>query len=544
MTVDITQWVKLVRAVDVSATLKAFVAVLAPFAVLANLAEISGFIRQVAEFEFDFSGNWAIVAGFIMAALLFAFAPLAFIALDWFARREVARHVSAIAAALLGALGFALLGTLIGAIAIPLDELSEEPFGLPHLALLSIAALLLSTLGVWLTARSKAMRWVLTGLLTTNASVVLSVLTAFVMALADDMDAWTFSEFRAHVLPTLVLILGVVSFAWVLLRTVRLRLALALHRPRSLLLGDLNTDSFWVRMAFLIGLPASLWNASAFRRSAFWAFLSSRPLVYLGALALTAEVQQQLGSAVGITLAVLCIVSGHVAFFAGKRLAARYIWSPAAEQDARAPILFLRSFEDDQLQFRRPWWNLVARWFDLWSFRRNADEAMIDEVAQYGPVVALGQPGQTRLPFGAKRYYASHDDWQRIIVETARKAQAIVIAAGVSPGVLWEYELLERENLLGKTLLLFRPSAANDDINQRALEAFPGAGVASALELAPDQQLIAWVQSASGPLLLSATQPTAAAYIVALRVHFQNPRGQKDLPSASQAGVGGSAAAR
>ena len=33
-----------------------------------------------------------------------------------------------------------------------------------------------------------------------------------------------------------------------------------------------------------------------------------------------------------------------------------------------------------------PW---LARWLDLWSFRQNLDEAMVDELAQFGPVVAL-----------------------------------------------------------------------------------------------------------------------------------------------------------
>ena len=267
-------------------------------------------------------------------------------------------------------------------------------------------------------------------------------------------------------------------------------------------------------------------------------FLASRPLVYLGVLALSAKARQDYGAAPAIALAATGIVGGHLAFFAAKRLAARYIWSPARESDTRAPILFLRSFEDDQLDFKRQWWNLLARWFDLWSFRRNADEAIIDEVAQYGPVVALGQPGQTQPPFGAKRYYAAHDDWQTIILDTARRAQAIVIAAGVSPGVLWEYELLRRENLLPKTLLLFRSAAGA--VNQRALAAFPGSQAGDGMPGLPEhQQMIALLQSPSGPLMLSAQQPTAAAYVVALRAHFQRPDGPGSLaPAAAQAGDG------
>ena len=75
-----------------------------------------------------------------------------------------------------------------------------------------------------------------------------------------------------------------------------------------------------------------------------------------------------------------------------------------------------------------------------------------------------------------------------------------------------------------------RVDEANDDINQRALQAFPRAGAAIASQMDAEQQMIAWVQGASGPMLLSARQPTAAAYIVALRVHFQNQHSPQDLP--------------
>ena len=88
MTVDITELVKLVRAADVAATLKAFVAVLAPFLVVANLQEILGFIQQAAAFEFDLSEYPGAIAASLAIAVLFAFAPLMFIVMDWLASEE------------------------------------------------------------------------------------------------------------------------------------------------------------------------------------------------------------------------------------------------------------------------------------------------------------------------------------------------------------------------------------------------------------------------------------------------------------------------
>lgn len=94
---------------------------------------------------------------------------------------------------------------------------------------------------------------------------------------------------------------------------------------------------------------------------------------------------------------------------------------------------------------------------------------MVDEVEAFGPVVALGRPGETNAPFGGKRYYASHEEWQDVVTQTARRAFAIVLASGESPGLRWEFELLRREQLLERTVLLLHPHAARAASNRRAL---------------------------------------------------------------------------
>jgi hypothetical protein len=78
------------------------------------------------------------------------------------------------------------------------------------------------------------------------------------------------------------LILLLTGVTWWFVRAVRLRIFMSADWPRSLLLGPLRGRGFWVRVAFLIGLPSSLWNLAALRTAAFWMFVVSRPLVYLG----------------------------------------------------------------------------------------------------------------------------------------------------------------------------------------------------------------------------------------------------------------------
>jgi len=319
----------------------------------------------------------------------------------------------------------------------------------------------------------------------------------------------------------MIMLISAVGFmVWWLIRSVRLRIVLSGNHPRALLLGDLHRKALLIRLAFLAGLPSSLWNFESLGTTAFWGFLLSRPMVYVGFLVLK-QGYGWFGTGVATAVGLLVLVSGHLVFFAAKRLAARSIWNPGDGSGARPTTLFLRSFQDDQFDFRQSRWNWIGRWFDLWSFRRNADEVLIDAAAQYGPVVALGRPGEKRIPFGAMRYYSTDEDWQTIVAATARRAQAIVICAGDSPGVLWEYELLSREHLLDRTLLLFRPTKGDDATNLRALDAFSRATTIDIAKLGPGKgSLIALTSVTGEATLLRAARPTAAAYVVALRAFF------------------------
>jgi hypothetical protein len=290
-----------------------------------------------------------------------------------------------------------------------------------------------------------------------------------------------------------------------------------------MVLGALQRNGFWARLAFLAGLPSSLWHAAAMRTPVFWAFLLARPLVYAGALWLISGDYQPSEIMATLIIGLLMIIAGHVLFAIAKRLATWYIWSPGDSGSPELPILFLRSFQDDQLAFRRPWWRLDDRWFDLWSFRRNADQAMIDEIAQYGSIVALGVPGEKNIPFGAQRHYAAHDDWKEVIADTARRSQSVVISASDSPSVIWEYQMLATEGLLDKVVLLFPLSDKSHVSSQALLKTFTEAtGVDIDVESTSERRMIAVLPSPQGHTVLLATKATAEAYVVALRAHFQN----------------------
>ena len=517
MTIDITEIGSLVRRMDTSATLKSFVVVVSILFVLTNLANIYEFVLQIWLIDTMIPKESHHLIAIVILLIVFAFGPLAFIFWDWVARQPW-RHLSAIKGAITGAIGYAAIGGAVGFIGASILEEWDPTSMSVRLIISSVIGLLLATLLVWLTVKSKRIRQVL------GWTLVL-VLTLYPLAFFYVVFVATIEDPDSTVEDALKLIGLVIAVAlvfWLIVRTIRHCIVLSGNRPRELFLGAIYRKSFWVRLAYLAGLPSSLWYVGAMRTPAFWAFLFARPLVYAGFLVLLSNTYERHDFATMVSAGIALIIAGHLLFYIGKRLAARYIWNPEKPHDPRDPVLFLRSFTDDQLRFKRSWWDIVGRWFDLWSYRRNADEALIDEIAQYGPVVALGMPGETTIPFGAMRYYSTHEDWQKIITGIAKKARAIVIGAGNTPGVLWEYELLSRESLLDRTLLLFPPADDDQSANLAALSAFIKAtGINAGFDVLEDRHVVALLNTDAGPTLLTACEPMATAYIVAVRSHFQ-----------------------
>lgn len=500
--IDISAVTRVVHQLDQAATLRAFFALLVPVLVLWHLAGV-GVVLDFGLEVFDGDEN-ATLLGLGLVAALAALWPLGFVVVDWMDRQDRFRVVSGVSAGALAWLGAGLAALALGAL-LPL-VLDDAP-GWARALVVSLLISGVLALALWLPGLGKA--WLRAaqaiglGLAVTAA---VALVTLFHASGGFEEDATALAQLAGGMFAVvLVVIWGV--------RSVRLRLLLAEDRPRSLLYGAIPQGGFWVRMAALLGLPSSMWSGAAFGRVAAWCFMLARPLVYAGA------------ALVKFTppLGVLVIAAGHALFVWGKRQAAALPWHPDADKaDQRAPVLFLRSFADDQFDFQRPGWQLRERWYDLWSFRRNIDETMVDEVAAYGPVVALGQPGEAQTRFGAMRHYASHEDWQDVVVTTARRAHAIVLVAGESPGLRWEFDMLRREGLLDRTVLLLHPDPARADSNRRSLAWLLGDEAhADRLLASGSGTAVALWQSIEGPRLLRVDSPTAAAYLVALRAHFQ-----------------------
>lgn len=122
----------------------------------------------------------------------------------------------------------------------------------------------------------------------------------------------------------------------------------------------------------------------------------------------------------------------HVLEWAGntRTLARRFTMADAESllsRDGREPVLYLRPFID-----RYAGNDILAQ--------PESDENLIFPVVkEAGPVITIGQPGETLAPSGASRLYVDNDcDWRRTVADYFSRSRLVVISPGRSEGVIWE----------------------------------------------------------------------------------------------------------
>lgn len=143
---------------------------------------------------------------------------------------------------------------------------------------------------------------------------------------------------------------------------------------------------------------------------------------------------------------------------------ARRLTAPTATQtltaDPRAPMVLLRSFSDDESRVRPSLWSRRRVWKDAWrnTVRRSVTLEWIiaDTLSKFGPLVALGQPGEHIPPEGAARDQAS-GDWHNEITKLLEHGSLVVAIVGESPGFEWEVEWLARSGKLDRVLFVMPP---------------------------------------------------------------------------------------
>jgi hypothetical protein len=200
------------------------------------------------------------------------------------------------------------------------------------------------------------------------------------------------------------------------------------------------------------------------------------------------------------------------------------------EADRRAPMLYLRSFEDDAVALasivsaRRPF-------IEMFSVR-GADpfeESLAWELATYGPVVAVARPGGSIASLGAAREFLSDSTWQSEVAERMADAAAITVAIGATDGLRWEVRQIIDAGHLAKTVFVFPPvdSAALTARWANITAAAQDLGVElPELETGIDQVHTVQMESAARPVITIAERRVEASYRTAVDRAMQHIHGR------------------
>lgn len=137
--------------------------------------------------------------------------------------------------------------------------------------------------------------------------------------------------------------------------------------------------------------------------------------------------------------------------------------------DKRAPILYLRSFQSDDVEDPRSIGSTIG---SAWM-QRTVEERDVQHLRRIGPVLAVSRPGTRLPPIGAARIAFSDADWKTGVRDLVNDSQLIVVKVGTSANLFWELGELFRARPFRPVLVCMPPSEEDAIMNtQRQYQRF------------------------------------------------------------------------
>ena len=133
--------------------------------------------------------------------------------------------------------------------------------------------------------------------------------------------------------------------------------------------------------------------------------------------------------------------------------------------DKRAPILFLRSFADDE---RERYTSTQRALLDF-----SLETRLANHFHRFGPFIAIGSPSDSVPQPGAARVRLSDDQWQSRVIDWMKSAYLVVMYCGITQWVNWELRQVIASGRATSLILMFpevkawRPSQQKRDIVTR-----------------------------------------------------------------------------
>lgn len=200
------------------------------------------------------------------------------------------------------------------------------------------------------------------------------------------------------------------------------------------------------------------------------------------------------------------------------------LYQNVREWDTRAPIIFLRAFDQDDNKLKARGGDAFARWPAGVGRPRTLDEILLEHGSPYGPVIAIGDPRDPTPPLGAARVFVPEagNGWQDVVRGLAGASKAVVMCPNTGEGVQWELDLIAQAGGRLRTIVLASPDldrAANLALFQRLVPDVPAI---------PEKQTpLAAYQSSGEWRVLTAKRLSVESYTAALNTALQALFGTK-----------------
>jgi hypothetical protein len=195
------------------------------------------------------------------------------------------------------------------------------------------------------------------------------------------------------------------------------------------------------------------------------------------------------------------------------------LYQSVREWDDRPPVLFLRSFNQDQIAIAAVTRDPMLRLPTGLGRKRELDELLLEAGAPFGPIVAIGDPRNPIPPLGAARVFVKNaeENWQSVVSDLIAAARAIVICPHTPAGVAWEIEQVRAPAVLARTIIIASPGMSAEETSASFGRITP-----EPAQLRPGRFAVAAFQDpVDGWTLLSARRLTVQTYTVALNRALQ-----------------------
>jgi len=194
------------------------------------------------------------------------------------------------------------------------------------------------------------------------------------------------------------------------------------------------------------------------------------------------------------------------------------IYQGVREWDARAPIVFLRAFDQDKERLKARGGDPFARWPAGVGKPRTLDEILLEHASPYGPVIAIGDPRDPTPPLGAARVFVPEhgNGWQDVVKGLVQASKAVVMSPNCGEGVQWELDLIAQAGGRLQVIYLASPELSREDtlaLFKRLVPAMP--------EIAAGQRPVAAFALNGEWRVLTAGRLSVDSYTTALNTALQ-----------------------